>query len=108
MKKMGTLEKDAPFEERVLFFSDIIHGKRYYSSIIFVPNYSQYLCKRSKLIAKADTAHCTGVGLYSYGTPFEVLVYDVNSHILPLLFFYSVVVESNHSCKAVLTFLNGI
>lgn len=45
-------------------------------------------------MAAGDAAHWHAVGPQSYGTAFEVVTYDKNMHLLPLVFAHFVGPES--------------
>lgn len=89
-KKAGSLPKDAMFDDNVVSLSDIKDGFTFYGGFTLVmPVASTYVLKGRKTAA-ADACHCDGIGPQSYGTLFEVVTYDANNHILPLVFAHFV------------------
>lgn len=41
--------------------------------------------------------HCQGVGPQSYGTIFEVLVYDTNQQMITIMFYHSIETECDEA-----------
>lgn len=92
-QKGKTIPKDAVFNEDVVDVSDIIDDGRYYEGLLFVPSVACQYIREGRNTCAADAAHCDGVGPQSYGTTFEVVTYDTNMHLLPLLFAHFVGAE---------------
>lgn len=60
---------------------------------MFIPSTAQSFCRAACLAATADAAHCDGVGPQSYGTNFELLLYDSNNYLVPIGFAHFVGAE---------------
>ena len=93
MSKSQKIPSDAVFDTSVVEMSDIEDGKRYYGGMIFVPSVAERYVACGRKTTAADAAHCDGIGPQSYGTTFEVVTYDTNMHLLPLVFAHFVGVE---------------
>lgn len=92
-KLSGTIGKDEQFDVECVKTDDIKDNGRYYGGFIFVPSCARHFIQTARLTTCADAAHCQGVGPQSYGTVFQVLGYDTNNHILPLVFAHFVGTE---------------
>ncbi|PXF40085.1 hypothetical protein BWQ96_10211 [Gracilariopsis chorda] len=92
-KTAKTLPSDATFDRDVVDMTDISDEGRYYGRLLFVPSVAAAYCQYGRRTAAADAAHCDGVGPQSYGTTFEVVTYDTNMHLLPLLFAHFIGTE---------------
>ena len=66
--------------------SDIDDFERYFGGFIFVPSITAHFFRIGRRKGSADAAHCEGKGPQSYCITFEVVVYDTNFNILPILF----------------------
>lgn len=104
-KKDGFVCNDETFDARCVDLRDVDDNAEYYGGFLFVPSIAEHFCKFGRKTSTADAAHCEGVGPQSYGTTFEVMVYDSNHHVVPILFSHSVGSESeetwSHVFKAV-------
>ena len=89
-EKAKSIPTDEIFDEDVVDYSDIDENGRYYGGFIFNPSVAQRICATGRMTASADAAHCDGIGPQSYGTTFEVVAYDVNNHLFPLIFAHFV------------------
>lgn len=47
---------------------------------------AEHFCAKGRMTAAADAAHCGGIWPQSCGTKFEVVGYDTNNHLFPLVF----------------------
>ncbi|CAN8075950.1 unnamed protein product [Agarophyton chilense] len=92
-QKTKKIDKDAVFDRDVVEISDIKDNERYYGGFLFVPSVAERYCKKGRRTTAADAAHRDGVGPLSYGTTFEVVTYDTNHHLLPLLFAHLIGAE---------------
>lgn len=62
---------------------------------------SSSVCVRGRIIATSDSAHSQGHGILSYWTMFQVLDYDTNLHVVPVVFHHFVGTECMDSWKNV-------
>ena len=85
-KKSKDIAADAVFDDKVVDVSDIDETAQYYGGFTFVPSIATDMCNTCRYIAAADAAHCEGKGIKSYGTTFEVVLYDANYNLVPILF----------------------
>lgn len=108
LQKMGCVPAKEKFNRDVVEQGDIADGKRYYSGLLFVPSTSAHFCSFGRLTTTADAAHCQGIGPQSYGTTFEVVGYDANNNLVPLLFYHYIGTESEESWRVVFTALKAI
>lgn len=108
MKKAGSIDSAATFDKNDVDVSDIIDDWSYYSGFLFVPNVAETFCQHALTTCAADAAHCEGIGTQSYGTTFEVVTYDSNHHLCPLLFAHSIGSECTLSWKRVFNALAEI
>ena len=92
-KKAKSIPDDEVFNEDVVDYSDIDDNGRYYGGFVFVPSVASHICATGRMTASADAAHCDGIGPQSYGTTFEVVSYDANNHLFPLVFAHFVGAE---------------
>lgn len=89
-KKCRSIPIDAQFNPDTVDVADICDEGLYYGGFVFTPSIASHMCKEGRLTMAADAAHCEGVGPQSYGTTFEVVGYDTNNHLIPLVFGHSV------------------
>lgn len=92
-QKGKTIPKDAVFNKCDVDLLDIQVDGRNYSGIIFVPNVERKYVKEGRKTCATDAAHCDGVGPHSYGTTFDVVNYETNMRLLPIMFANLVGVE---------------
>ena len=92
-KKAKNMPEDAKFNEEVIDMSDIAEDGRSYGGLLFVRSVAARYCALGCKTAAADVAHCDGLGPQSYGTILEVVTYDTNMHLLPLVFAHFVGAE---------------
>ena len=85
-KNAKTIPDDESFNADVVDCSDVDEHGRYYGGFVFVPSVASHICATSRTTCARDAAHCDGVGSQSYGTTFEVVAYDCNNHLFPLVF----------------------
>ena len=100
-KKGKTIPADAVFNEESVNVDDIKDNELYYAGFSFVPSTAAHMCKFGRSTGSADAAHCEGKGLTSYGTTFEVVHYDANYNLVPILFAYFVGAECYEYWKKV-------
>ncbi|PXF42487.1 hypothetical protein BWQ96_07796 [Gracilariopsis chorda] len=100
-KKAKKLPSDATFDRDVVDMTDISDDGRYYGGLLFVPSIAAAYCQYGRRTAAADAAHFDNVGPQSCGTTFEVLTYDTNMHLLPLLFAHFIGTEDYGTWKKV-------
>ena len=93
-KNAKNIQEDAKFNEEVIDMSDIAEDGRYYGGLLFVPSVAARYYSLGRKTAAADAAHCHVVRPQSYGTTLEVVTYDTNIHLLPLVFAHFVGAES--------------
>ena len=89
-KKTKTIRQGALFDEGVVELDDIDDGGSYYAGSICTPSVATHMCATARMTCAADAAHCDGVGRQSYGPTFDVVAYDVNNQLTPLVFVDSV------------------
>lgn len=89
-KKEKSIPEEEVFNADVVDCSDINEQDRYYGGFIFVPSIAAHICETGRKTCAADAAHCDGVGPQSYGTTFEVVCYDCNNHLIPIVFAHFV------------------
>lgn len=94
-KKKGYVTKWEVFDISVVDLSDISDDGRYYYLKLFVPSIASQMNFVGSKTKTADGAYCLGVGNQSYGNVFEVPAYDINNHIVPVVFFHSVTIASS-------------
>lgn len=82
------------FQETAIDVSHIRDDGRYYSGFLFVPSMSRSVGEMGRDTCAAEAAHCDGVERQSYGTTFEVLGYDANNHLCPIVFPHFLGAES--------------
>lgn len=92
-KRQGYVMANEPFDETIVDLSDINDESTYYSGFLFVPSIAAHFATHGRMTATADACHCQGIGPQSYGTVFEVMVYDTNHHLVPIVFAHSVGTE---------------
>ena len=92
-KKGKTVPSNATFQEDMVTLDDIKDDESYYAGFTFIPSIAAHFCKFGRTTGSADAAHCERKGLNSYGTTFEVVVYDANYNIVPILFAHYVGAE---------------
>ena len=107
-KKGGLLPEEEKFDHRIVQCSDIVEGRRYYSGFVFVLNIASHFCRYGRSTTAVDPAHCQGSGPQLYGTTYEVVVYDANRNLVPLLFAHTVATESEESWTMVLRNLKNV
>ena len=81
------------FDQILVHVSDIDDAARYYEGFTFIPSIAAHFCKTGRSTGAADAAHCEGKGLNSYGPTFEVVLYDANYNIIPIIFGHFVGAE---------------
>ena len=108
LRKGGFVPEEASFDHRVVDCSDIVDGRKYYSGFVFVPSIASHFCKYGRAATAADAAHCHGCRPQSYGTTYEVIGYDANHSIAPLLLAHTVGTESEESWTMVFTNLKRV
>lgn len=86
-KEGNTISFDASFNQDVVDISNIDESGRYYGVLLFVSHFLQYYLQKGPSPAAADATHCDGVGPQSYEPSFEVVTYDANMHLLPIVFW---------------------
>lgn len=62
--------------------------------LFYLPSVRSHLSATYNMKTTSGAAYCAVVGVNSYGTNFEVIGYDSNNHLPPLVFFHSVAPES--------------
>ncbi|CAN8065712.1 unnamed protein product [Agarophyton chilense] len=92
-QKTKKIDKDSVFDRDVVEISDIKDTDRYHGGFLFVPSVAEQYCKKGRRTTAADAAQCDGVGPQSYGTTYEVVTYDTNHHLIPLLFAHFIGAE---------------
>ena len=65
---------------------DRIEDGHYYSGLLFIPSIAKSYYTSGRLTARADSVQCEGFGMQSYGTAFQVVGYDANHQICPIVF----------------------
>lgn len=96
-EKTGSVGKDEVFDAGVVDVCDIYYNGIYFGVFLIIPSIAVHMCLTERMTAAADASHCQGVGLQSYGTAFEVVLYNFNYHIVPILFSHSVSTESEET-----------
>lgn len=96
-QKSGKVGKDERFDRNMVDVSDIVDGDTYYAGFTFIPSIASHMCKHARLTCSADASHCQGSGPQSYGTFFEVLNYDANNQLTPLVSSHSIGTESRET-----------
>ena len=84
-QKGGTVSKEAVFDEEAVDVSDINDDDEYYFGILFRPSYANDIFERLRNSTAADASHCEGKSLQSYGSIANVLGYDCNFNLVPLV-----------------------
>lgn len=107
-KKNGTVQKEERFDPNIVDVSDIEDDHTYYGGFLFIPSIAVHMCRTARMTAAADASHCQGVGPQSYGTTFEVILYDGNHHIVPILFAHAVGTESEETWSRVFRSLANV
>lgn len=92
-RKAGFLDDSERFEKSDVDVSDITEGKVYYAGFTFTASIAEHMAQKCRKVSSADAAHCQGVGPQSYGTTFEMVLYDTNNHLVPIWFMHSVGTE---------------
>lgn len=87
MKKSGHISEKEEFNRTDVYLSNFEERKFYYSKLSFTPNNVSHFANFERKKATAGAAHCTGIGVRSYETNFEVLLYDRNHNLIPILIF---------------------
>lgn len=100
-KKDGFVEKDEVFDGSVVDISDIDDGTTYYAVFLIIPSIAEHFCSHGRMTASSDASHFQGIWPQSYGTIFEVVIYDANNHIIPVLFYYLVGTECDETWSKV-------
>lgn len=100
-KKAGLLEDDEVFDSSSIDVQDIMDDEQYYAGFIFMPSICKHMAATCRKTSAADAAHCQGLGPQSYGTTYEVVLYDTNNHITPICFAHSVATENGETWKSV-------
>ena len=108
LKKGGLLPEEEKFDHRIVQCADIVDGRRYYSGFVFVPNIASHFCRYGRATTAADAAHCQECGPQSYGTTYEVVVYDAKYNLVSLLFALTVATESEESWTIVFRNLKNV
>lgn len=91
-KNDGILRKDETFDAEVVDISGINNSTAYYAGFLFIPSIAEHFWWTGTMTASEDSPHCQVV-LQSYGTIFEVVVYNANNHIIPVLIYHLVSTE---------------
>ena len=92
-KKGKTIPSNAVFSEDMVNLKEIQDDEVYYAGFRFIPSIAAHMCKFGSKTGSADAAHCEGKGLNSYGTTFEVVLYDTNYNIVPIFFAHFIGAE---------------
>lgn len=92
-KMACTVGKDVVFRNTVVDLSDIDDDGKYFRSLFFIPSISAYFFRTARMTTTADAFQCEGIGPQSYETIFEVMWYDLNNHLVPLVFSHCVGTE---------------
>lgn len=107
-KKAGLLPQHEVFDNTTVDLSDISDDSQYYAGFLFVPSIAKHMCEFGRKTASADAAHCQGKGPQSYGTTFEVVLYDCNNQLTPICFSHSVGTEGRETWDFVFEALKSI
>lgn len=108
MKKGGTVRSNERFDSSIVSTDDISDEGVYYGGFLFIPSIAPEILKNCRMTAAADASHCQGIGPQSYGTIFEVVVYDANNHVIPVLFYHSVGTECDEAWGRVFGMLKKV
>lgn len=107
-KQEGHVRYEEVFDDSVVDLSDISDSSRYNGGIAFVPNVAENFFHTARNCATADVSYCQGVGPQSYGTTFEVVLYDANHNISPLCSSLSVAMVLEETWGLVFNAIGGI
>lgn len=74
--------------------SEILDLNQYYGGFLYAPSTTSRMAKYCDMTDTADAADCQGTKTQSYGTTYEVVVYDANNNLNPMCFAHYVGAES--------------
>lgn len=94
-------EKKIIFDDARVNFEDIEDDARYYLGFLLVSSTSAHFVCTARLKTCADAAHCQEVGSKLYGTIFQVMSFDANNDVFPLVVARSVATESTETWNLV-------
>ena len=106
--KSRHLPLDARFDAGVVDTSDVAARKVYHSGSVFAPSTVSDFCESGRMTSSVDAAHCQVCTHQSRGTTFEVVGYDANHKLVPLLFSYSVVTKCEETWTLVSSKLKAV
>lgn len=61
-----------------------------YAGLIFTPSVATNMCNTACMTFAADATHCDAVGTQLYGIIFDVVMYEANNQLKPLVFSHSI------------------
>lgn len=92
-KKAGFLLFSKVFDVNMVEITNTEDDKEYYGAFLFVPNIASVACSRLQKTCSPDAGHFQEIGTQSYGTTYELVIYDTNRHLFPLCFAHYVASE---------------
>lgn len=102
------MRKPDEFNAECVNVDEIEDNRTYYYGFTFIPSIESSVCVLGHIKATADAAHCQGHVVKSYGTIFQILVYDTNLHVVSFVFHHSVGTECMDLWKKVFEIASSV
>lgn len=74
--------------------SNIDYAMQYHGKLLLIRWVASHCCNYGRQTMSFDAEHCWAAGPQSYGTSFEVVIYDSSSHVVPITVSHAVALNA--------------